>query len=129
MSNLYKQLSVYFLLLCIIASLIPFNLFHDHTELKHCDKSDLAIEVNLCHVTVHHDQTENASCQHETHINEAANDCGFCQFFISQRDQFHLNQSYDCYDIIVGQDQIKIENTYLLSDAKNSILGRAPPRC
>ena len=129
MSNYFKQLISLTLLLCFVATLIPFNLIHEHDDSRICDDEHIDIVINLCHNSEYHWDSEAAKCEHEKHFNEISNDCELCKFINNQRFEFTLDQSTIDIPILLDQFLPQFDNSFTQFNTVRSVLGRAPPAC
>lgn len=124
-----RQFVASFLLLGILATLIPFNLFHHHHEDDHCDKTNAAVESDPCHITIYHGLSQEHHCEHNSHLTNVRDECEFCKFLITKRSQYTTNNHYQLIPIVDAQDLPAFEGFCLIRNSFNSTLGRAPPTC
>lgn len=69
------------LLLLILVSVGPINVFHQHLD-EHlaCDISDEVLELDPCHVRIFHPENVSGQCEHPTHLDRKAFICKICEF-------------------------------------------------
>ena len=131
-NNTIRQLVAYFLLLCISATVVPFNLLHYHEEHEediHCDVSNIVAENDPCHISIYHGQNQEDKCEHTTHLSDVQDDCERCKFLTTQRHQYIANEHCAVIPIVLSQDFLITEASFLVRSSSNSTLGRAPPTC
>jgi hypothetical protein len=130
-NKLYQQLTSFFLLLCILSVIIPVNIFHNHEQHTHCDKTDVTSESNPCHISVYHDELKEQHCEHKTHFDTESEACEFCKFLTPR--QFHFtvfnNYQYKIITELISNDFVSEYNTTLPQYLLSSILYRGPPLC
>ena len=131
MNKTTRHIVSYLLLLCITATLIPINLFHQHEESLHCDITNIDAESDPCHISIYHVQDVTHSCEHKSHINEVEDKCNFCKFLTPRRDQFVTVWYYEntIAPILISEDFLIKQESFIQQNFSNSILGRAPPTC
>jgi len=126
-----KLTATYFLLLCILATLIPVNLLHQHIESLHCDITNVDIENDPCHASIYHKQDKKSFCKHNSHLTEIHDKCEFCKFLTPRRNQYSTFLFYQSsiIPILVSQDFLINQESFIQQHFSSSILGRAPPSC
>lgn len=131
MNKVYRKLASYFLLLCILSVIIPVNLFHDHEQDYHCDRTDASIESNPCHVSVYHGQSKEQKCEHKSHFSDVHEACEFCKFLTPRQFDFtaFTNYQYKIIAVSISKDFAIEYDSLILQYFSSSILYRGPPTC
>ena len=106
MNKVYSQIATYFLLLCMLAAIIPVNFFHQHIEKSHCDKTDASLENNPCHISVYHQQLNEENCEHTSHFSDFDEACELCKFLSPRRFYFTAFSIYEykLSELVVSKD-------------------------
>jgi hypothetical protein len=108
-----RQLIAGFLLLFLVATLFPFNLFHHHHDGAHCHDGDsLAME--------------SSSFENESHLDNAEIECELCKLFSSQRHFYTITENAVA-SIVFYQDQPVVERSSATVRPIFALPGRAPP--
>ena len=124
-----KQFIGFCMLLSIVTTLVPSNIFHNHKEHEHthCDASNIALESDPCHISMYHAQSFEHTCEHNSHATKAEEECDFCKYVTAKR-TVYTSPSFNRAIIL------KFSNDYSITHAPAwvwnsslSIKGRAPP--
>lgn len=132
MNRFAHQIASYFLLICLLATIFPFDLLHHHETILTCDLENPTLESDPCHVSIYHaNQIQEHKCEHKSHIHHKPVECLFCKYFHSLR-----NQTYTAgtkFSVIHTPQVLKAATAFVIAVFEthlfNSILGRAPPVC
>ena len=127
-----RQLTAYFLLLSVVTTVIPFNLFlhhHHHEDHAHCDETNHVLESDPCHISIYHSRSEEHKCSHESHVTVADEDCQYCQFHITERAKYTANIHSAVVPLFVAENVLATKSSFRASHSFHSFLGRAPPAC
>ena len=132
MNRLVHQITAYLLLLCLLATVLPFNLLHHHEEEAVCDLKNPVLENDPCHISIYHsNDAKSHACNHETHIQNNQVECNFCKFFHSLRNQKYTTGTK--FSVIHTPQILKATPNHTVAvfktDFFRSISNRGPPAC
>ena len=117
------------LLLCILVTIAPFNILHQHNEKEtHCDLTNVKAENDPCLISIYHaKELQKHHCDHKTHIDEINIECEFCKFITSHRHTYTKNKYQSIVPVFNSKELIACENTLSLSSFSSVIFSRGPP--
>ena len=107
--------------------LIPIDSFHSH-EIKHNDCQDnFELEIDQCHVSIYHSESEKNQCEHKEHIVDNPDECEICKYITSRRFEITLDKNSSFIQTSVFQTEFyhtySFHTTYLIDNSQS----RAPP--
>ncbi len=130
MSGWIKNLLLYLMLFCMMATIIPFANLHNH-DTTPCDISDMALGHNPCHIKMYHPQvTLGLQCEHKSHILDAHQHCTICKFIIEKKIKSHIKTNsleHDVFFQLLEKDIINYKNVIFFESPQKFSLERGPP--
>lgn len=126
MKETIRQIVAGLLILCLVA---PFSHFHSHESDSHCHAEEVLHEVEACCVNNLDGNSIACACEYEYHIEALSDDCELCEYIVTQRQEFTMDDDYEEVVAIFTQDFPSLELPALVWGFSNNHLGRAPPVC
>jgi hypothetical protein len=121
-----RQIISVVLLLCIFIENVPSTIFHtDHHN--NCDKENLKLESDPCHITVYHNLVSTKGCDHKKHIDNKTVECKLCKYLNTAHSTFVVSYNdFDFYTSLVYLNSLR-EADHLLKATPGSDLNKGPP--
>lgn len=128
-SNIKKQLTCYFLLLCLSVTIVPFNqLLHHHDNDVYCDLSDETLENDPCHIASHHSSNvEKPHCEHKAHFEKAHAFCEVCKIVIPDRHIYVKNIYYPSFTLSFTKTLAIFDKSFFYDSYSKKNANRGPP--
>ena len=122
-----RELITYFLLLCMMATVVPANLLHHHEEDGHCHGVSAAVDHEEHVYNCGHTATDHCPCEHESTVSETHEECLLCKSLLTENNQFTPLTASEYILSLPSSSKVTLFRSAELRPSVGAIQGRAPP--
>ncbi|MDJ0646935.1 MAG: hypothetical protein QNJ57_13220 [Flavobacteriaceae bacterium] len=107
--------------------LFPLDSLHSHEKDAQQCHDHFELEIDLCHVSIFHNESKENQCEHEQHFVDSVDECELCKYISLRKLEISLNHTSLDLDTLDFESNLKGYSSLLPCQLSNYILGRAPP--